>query len=57
MVRAGGRQELVRPPARGADLGALEKDPRWREPRSRPGEAAWTDDFSNIIEHLVIGLR
>jgi hypothetical protein len=43
--------------ARGADLGALAKDPRWREPRSRPEEAVWTDDFSNIITHLMIGLR
>jgi SAM-dependent methyltransferase len=43
--------------ARGADLGALAEDPRWREPRSHPGEAVWTDDFSNIIKHLMIRLR
>jgi hypothetical protein len=43
--------------ARDTDLGALAKDPRWEVLRSSPDEAVWTDDFSNVIEHLMIGRR
>lgn len=42
---------------READLGPLAKDPRWTAPRSRPGEAAWTDDFSDLTSHLILKLR
>lgn len=38
-----------------ADLGAFLEDPRWNSPTVRPNEAAWTDDFSNLIEHLAPG--
>jgi hypothetical protein len=37
-----------------ADLGGLGADSRWQSPRVRPDEAVWSDDFSNIIEHLVV---
>lgn len=43
--------------AREADLGALATDPRWGMARSRPDEAVWTDDFSNLVGHLIIGSR
>ena len=32
-----------------ADLGGLARDQRWRPLPDRPGEALWTDDFSNIL--------
>jgi SAM-dependent methyltransferase len=36
--------------ARGpGDLGSLARDPRWQNCPGRPGEALWTDDFSNIL--------
>jgi hypothetical protein len=37
-----------------ADLGRLCDDSRWRSPQFHPGDAVWTDDFSNIIEHLKV---
>ncbi len=40
-----------------ADLGPLADDPRWRPSRARPGEAAWTDDFSDPAAHLDFTLR
>jgi hypothetical protein len=39
--------------AREADIGILARDSRWVEPRRRPGELVWTDQFSNIVTHLV----
>jgi hypothetical protein len=38
--------------ARDADLGRFSQDSRWRSPQFRPGEAVWTDDYSNIIKHF-----
>jgi spermidine synthase len=38
---------------RDADLGALASDPRWRRLQGRPGVAAWTDDFSNLLGVLL----
>ncbi len=37
-----------------ADLGPLAEHPAWVVPRALPGEAAWTDDFSSILKHVVI---
>jgi hypothetical protein len=31
------------------DLGPLAHDPRWRPTRTRPGLAAWSDDFANPL--------
>ena len=39
--------------AREADIGILATDTKWEEPRSRPDDVVWTDQFSNIITHLV----
>ncbi len=36
-----------------ADLGSLADDPRWESPPFRPHELVWTDDFSNVTEHLI----
>jgi len=41
--------------AREEDLGSLGKDPRWKASMVRPDEEVWTDDFSNIIRHFLIG--
>jgi spermidine synthase len=41
--------------AREEDLGPLRGDPRWETAMVRPDEEVWTDDFSNIIRHFVIG--
>ena len=41
--------------AREEDLGPLGKDPRWKATMVRPDEEVWTDDFSNIIRHFIIG--
>ena len=41
--------------AREEDLGPLGKDPRWKASMVRPDEEVWTDDFSNIIRHFIIG--
>jgi hypothetical protein len=38
---------------RTGDLGPLMRDPRWRSPAARPGQTAWTDDFSNPLELIV----
>jgi len=35
-----------------SDLVAFAGDANWEPPTVRPGEAVWTDDFSNIISHL-----
>jgi hypothetical protein len=35
-------------------LGPLAEHPAWVVPRALRREAAWTDDFSSILEHLVI---
>ncbi|MBX6312392.1 MAG: fused MFS/spermidine synthase [Isosphaeraceae bacterium] len=43
--------------ARAADLGPLADDPRWQEPRIRPQEVIWTDDFSDIVPHLLLRPR
>ncbi|MEJ7640038.1 MAG: fused MFS/spermidine synthase [Singulisphaera sp.] len=43
--------------AREEDLGPLGKDPRWKASMVRPDEEVWTDDFSNIIQHFIIGKR
>jgi spermidine synthase len=41
--------------ARGeAELRSLAKDAAWAEPKVRPSEAAWTDDFSSVFEHFLI---
>src|SRR5262249_23981069 len=40
--------------ARDADLGGLLEDSRWTSPQGRPDETAWSDDFSNLIEHLAV---
>ena len=40
--------------ARDENLGGLLNDSRWQRPRNRPGEAAWSDDFSNSIENLIV---
>ena len=40
--------------AHGADLGALLQDTRWKEAKSRPDQAAWTDDWSEIFTHLKV---
>ena len=34
------------------DLGGLARGGRWAAPVSRPGDAVWTDDFSNVLDHL-----
>jgi hypothetical protein len=39
---------------RASDLGVLVDDPRWASPPSQSGETVWTDDFSNIVEHLIL---
>jgi hypothetical protein len=39
---------------RDADLGPIATDPLWVVPQARPDEPVWTDDFSNIVEHLVV---
>jgi hypothetical protein len=38
------------------DLGPLAADPRWADAPSRPGDAPWADDFSDVAPHL-LGLR
>jgi hypothetical protein len=35
-----------------ADLGSLATDARWQVPRSRPGAAVWTDDYSDLASYL-----
>jgi hypothetical protein len=40
--------------ARDLDLGGLLDASRWQSPQIRSDEAMWTDDFSNIIEHLAV---
>jgi hypothetical protein len=40
--------------ARAEDLGTLAVDEGWAEPGVRAGESVWTDDFSDVIRHLVI---
>ncbi|HEX8199478.1 MAG TPA: fused MFS/spermidine synthase [Isosphaeraceae bacterium] len=39
------------------DLGELAEDPRWREPSPRPGQAVWTDDFSNVVGQWKVSRR
>jgi hypothetical protein len=39
---------------RETDLGSLATDPAWISPKVRRNEAAWTDDFSSIFEHMVL---
>lgn len=38
--------------ARESDLGAIANDPRWKPAPVRPGDKAWTDDFSDLASHL-----
>jgi hypothetical protein len=40
-----------------ADLGELAADSRWQAPGHRPGARPWTDDFSDLASHLVLGGR
>jgi hypothetical protein len=40
--------------AQASALGALADDPRWRPPRLEPGDRVWTDDYSNVVGHLVL---
>src|SRR5262249_17106229 len=35
------------------DLGPLATDPRWRPPEAPPGQAAWTDDFSDPLKLIL----
>jgi hypothetical protein len=42
--------------AREGDIDELTRDSRWQSPRLDPGEAVWTDAFSNIIEHFILPL-
>jgi hypothetical protein len=35
------------------DLGPLANDPRWRPPSARPGQAVWTDDFSDPVKLIM----
>jgi hypothetical protein len=34
------------------DLGPLADDPRWAAPRPDPGDTVWSDDYSNLVDHL-----
>jgi spermidine synthase len=38
--------------AREDDLGRLRVDPRWVAPESKPGDAVWADDYTDIVRHL-----
>jgi hypothetical protein len=38
------------------DLGALTRDSRWTAPRIVAGTNLWTDDFSNVVEVMNLGL-
>jgi hypothetical protein len=38
--------------ARESDLGVIANDPRWVPAKARPGDKAWTDDFSDLASHL-----
>ena len=40
--------------AQEADLGQLFGDAMWKAPTIHPGEAAWSDDYWNIIKHLTV---
>jgi spermidine synthase len=42
---------------READLALLAADPRWKVPRSRPGAAVWTDDYSDLAAYLLFKPR
>ncbi len=37
------------------DLGPIADDPRWQVPEILPDEAVWTDQFSNVLDHLRAG--
>jgi hypothetical protein len=39
------------------DLRALNRDPRWHSARAPSGEPVWTDDYSNLARHFILGLR
>ena len=41
--------------ARQSDLGPLAGDRRWVTPMTRPGDSVWTDDFSNLLDHVRLG--
>ena len=38
------------------DFGPLADDPRWVAPASNPRDSVWSDDFSDLVPHL-IGLK
>lgn len=38
--------------ARVADLGAIAHDPRWQTPTAVPGDLVWSDDFTNLLDHV-----
>jgi len=40
-----------------SDFGTLASDPRWKEVTVPTGEAVWTDDFSNVVEHMMLRLK
>jgi hypothetical protein len=40
-----------------SDFGALASDARWKQVRVPANEAVWTDDFSNVVEHMMIRLK
>lgn len=40
-----------------AELRALNRDPRWHPARTVRGESVWTDDYSNLVQHFILGIR
>ena len=38
--------------SRTIELGKIIDDPRWSRPLPRPGVPIWTDDFTNLFDHL-----
>ena len=43
--------------SRDEDLHAFKNDPRWKPPHLGTRSSLWTDDYSNIIEHFILGAR
>ena len=40
-----------------SDFGTLASDPRWKEVTVPTAEAVCTDDFSNVVEHMMLRLK
>jgi spermidine synthase len=40
--------------AHDVDFGGLSRDSTWQTPRASVDETGWTDDFSNVVEHLAV---